>query len=91
MPKQPVDDEFDAAYGDWDIGHPYAWRIWFRVRLPMVLIDLGIADKGKHCIHAGGWHRWYEKDSDVMACYHCHQTKRNDSLSGVIVDAEQAL
>ncbi len=90
MARQPIDQDYDPEYGDWDIGHPYAWRTWLRVRLPMVLIDLGLADKGENCVQAGAWHRWYEQDDQTMSCYHCHTTKPNDRLSGVIVDSEVA-
>jgi 2-amino-4-hydroxy-6-hydroxymethyldihydropteridine diphosphokinase len=55
----------------WDRGHPYAWRTWLRGRLPWFLIDWGVADKGRDCTAAGGWHRWYNQDDDHSACYHC--------------------
>lgn len=32
------------------------WRTWSRVRIPWFLIDLGVADKGRDCEAAGGWH-----------------------------------
>jgi len=56
----------------WDHGHPYACRTWLRARLPWLLIDLGLADKGPDCEAAGGWHRWYNRDGKTSACYHCH-------------------
>ncbi len=49
-------NEIDLA-GDWDSGHPYAWRAWLRVRLPWFLIDMGLADKGEDCEKVDGWHR----------------------------------
>lgn len=39
---------------DWDMGHPYAFRTWLRVRLPRFPITLDIARKGEDCKGDGG-------------------------------------
>jgi len=57
--------------GDWDSGHPYAWRTWLRGYMPWFMIDLGIANKGKDCEETGAWHRWYKIDDKASGCYHC--------------------
>lgn len=69
--RKPIRKSFSAADGDWDTGHPYAWRGWLRGTLPYLLIDLGMAPKGKDCEAAGAWHRWYNKDGKTSGCYHC--------------------
>lgn len=55
----------------WDRGHPYALRTWLRGRIPWFLIRMGVADKGRDCEAARGWHRWYNHDDVSSACYHC--------------------
>lgn len=59
----------------WDPGHPYRYRTWIRARLPMALIDLGVAGKGADCEKVGGWHRWYNVDGQSSACYHCRAAR----------------
>jgi hypothetical protein len=55
-----------------DRGHPYAWRPWFRQRLPWFLIDLGFANRGRDCENVGAEHRWHNIDGGTSGCYHCH-------------------
>ncbi len=55
----------------WDPGHPYRWRTWLRAKLPWVLINRGIAAKGKDCERVGAKHWWYNRDNESSACYHC--------------------
>jgi hypothetical protein len=54
-----------------DPGHPYAWRTWFRQRLPWFLIKLGVAEKGSDCEAAGAVHHRYNIDGNTSVCYHC--------------------
>lgn len=54
-----------------DRNHPYAKRTWWRGRLPWLLINLGIASKGKNCEIVNAEHHWYNKDGKFSACYHC--------------------
>ena len=77
----------DGEWGPvlWDKGHPFAWRTKLRGKLPWFLINLGLADKGKDCEAAGGWHRWYNQDYEHSACYHCHVVRRGQLWK----DAEQ--
>ena len=63
--------EFNPSGGSWDVGHPYAWRLWLRGRLPWFLIRLGIADKGEDCGSVGARHLWYNRDKQTSGCYHC--------------------
>jgi hypothetical protein len=56
-------------------GGPYRWRTWIRSHLPWVLIDLGIANKGRDCEAAGGEHEWYNLDGENSGCYHCKVTR----------------
>jgi len=53
---------------------PYEWRKWLRSRLPWVLIDLGIADKGKDCEAVNAKHQWYNQDNESSHCYYCKKT-----------------
>jgi hypothetical protein len=46
----------------------YRWRTWWRSRLPWVLLDRGVAAKGKRDC---GAHEWYNHDGGVDLCYHC--------------------
>ena len=55
----------------WDPGHPYRWRTWLRSKLPWLLINMGVADKGTDCEQVGGAHWWYNQDNESSACYHC--------------------
>lgn len=64
----------------WYSDHPYRWRTWIRAHLPWVLIGLGVADKGEDCEVVGGSHRWYKKDDDHSACYHCKVVRRDQLL-----------
>lgn len=66
-----------ATWPHWDAGHPYRWRTWLRTSLPHAL--LWVAGKGKDCDRVGGWHRWYNVDGKVSACYHC-QVEREGQL-----------
>ena len=69
------------CHGGIDTDRPYRWRTWWRARLPWFLIDLGVAAKGKDCEAAGAWHRWYNRDGETSACYHC-DTIRDGQLWG---------
>ena len=55
--------------------HPYAWRTWIRSKLPLFLIRLGIANKGKDCESVGARHDWYNVDDETSGCYHCRVTR----------------
>ena len=56
--------------GDPPWRHPYESRTALRVRLPAVLVKLGIARKGRDCETVGGRHLWYNYDGNHSACYH---------------------
>jgi hypothetical protein len=51
--------------------HPYRFRRWWRERLPWLLINLGIAKKGRHCELVGAEHDWYNIDDERSGCYYC--------------------
>ncbi|MCR9246463.1 MAG: hypothetical protein NXI31_15625 [bacterium] len=67
----PGIEHWAPSHDDRDAGHPFRWRTWLRGRLPWLLINLGVAAKGRDCIAAGGWHRWYNHDDKSSHCYHC--------------------
>ena len=46
----------------------YRWRTAARRRLPSILINLGIAAKGKDDC---GDHDWYRSNGGQQRCYHC--------------------
>lgn len=46
----------------------YRWRTAIRKRLPWVLIDLGVASKGRRDC---GAHEFYNHDRQTERCYHC--------------------
>lgn len=50
---------------------PYRWRTAIRRRLPWLLINLGVAEKGEDCELAGGSHEWYNIDRVSSGCYYC--------------------
>ena len=50
---------------------PYRWRTALRRHLPWVLINLGLAGKGRDCEAHGGAHAWYNIDGATSGCYHC--------------------
>ena len=52
-------------------GGPYRLKTWLRSHIPWLLINLGIASKGRDCEQAGGSHEWYNMDDKLSACYHC--------------------
>ena len=79
MNSDPEKRRFFPADGEWDKGHPYAWRTWLRGNLPWVLINLGVATKGVDCEAVGAWHRWYNVDGEHSGCYHC-EVIRPDKL-----------
>ena len=72
---QPPPSHDWSPDGGRDRGHPYAWRTWWRVRLPWFLIRLGVAGKGEDCASVGAWHRHYNRDGETSGCYHCHVVK----------------
>jgi hypothetical protein len=47
-----------------------------RSRLPVLLVRLGAARKGKHDC---GQHEWYKESNDVDRCYHCSIGERRPS------------
>lgn len=51
----------------------YRWRTRMRGRLPWVLVDLGVAAKGKRDC---GEHEWYNHDNLTAHCYHCEVGER---------------
>lgn len=51
--------------------HPYERRLWWRIRLPWFLINIGIADKGKDCEEVNAQHKWYTIDNISSGCYYC--------------------
>lgn len=53
--------------------HPYYLRLMLRERLPWLLIDLGIAKKGKDCKSVGAEHKWYNIDGNESGCYFCQK------------------
>jgi len=54
-----------------NIKHPYRHRLWWRKRLPWLLINIGFANKGKDCKSVGAKHRWYKIDDNASGCYYC--------------------
>ena len=54
---------------------PYRLRTRIRRHLPWLLIDMGVADKGRDCEAVGGSHQWYNQDGVTSACYHCRVTR----------------
>lgn len=53
--------------------HPYRRRLWWRMRLPWFLINLGFADKGENCESVNANHKWYNIDDETSGCYYCHK------------------
>jgi len=51
----------------------YRLRLRVRRQLPWVLINLGIAAKGKHDC---GDHSWYNADNQVERCHYCEVGER---------------
>lgn len=47
--------------------------------MPWLLIDLGVAAKGKHDC---GDHEWYKHDDVTARCYHCEVGERPYSKAG---------
>jgi hypothetical protein len=56
--------------------HPYEFRRQLRQRLPWLLIDLGVAAKGKDCELVGAKHWWYNTDNENSGCYYCKVVKK---------------
>ena len=46
----------------------YRWRTRVRRHVPWLLVNLGVAGKGKHDC---GDHEWYKHDDVTVRCYHC--------------------
>ena len=40
-------------------------------KTPMVLINIGIADKVKNCEEVNAQHKWYTIDNISSGCYYC--------------------
>ncbi len=57
---------------------PYRLRTAIRERLPWLLINLGLAGKGRDCEAAGGDHEWYNEGDGVSACYHCRVVRSGE-------------
>ena len=51
----------------------YLWRTKVRKYLPWILINLGIAKKGKNC--GENKHDWYNINNKSSGCYHCEVVK----------------
>jgi hypothetical protein len=68
------------------ISAPYRYRTWIRKYLPWLLINIGIANKGKDCEAAGGRHEWYNKDNSSSSCYHCLIVKQGQLWSKRIIN-----
>jgi len=66
--------------------HPYARRTWLRSRLPWLLINIGLASKGKDCESLNAEHHWYKKDDSHNACYHCEIVKEGKHLNALNKD-----
>jgi len=56
--------------------HPYEYRLWWRSKLPWLLIDLGIAKKGIDCESVNAEHSWYNIDNENSGCYYCKKTEK---------------
>lgn len=53
--------------------HPYYNKLWWRIKLPWFLIDLGFAKKGINCKHKNALHKWYKIDRINSGCYYCQK------------------
>lgn len=53
--------------------HPYYNRLWWRLKLPWFLIELGFAKKGKNCELVNATHEWYKIDNLNSGCYYCNK------------------
>ncbi len=51
----------------------YRWRRRLREHLPWVLLEWGLAAKGKRDC---GAHEWYNQDNVIARCYHCEVGER---------------
>lgn len=56
--------------------HLYRYRLWWRSRLPWMLINMGIARKGKDCHNVNAKHSWYKIDDNYKGCYYCRRIEK---------------
>lgn len=51
--------------------HPYYRKLWWRTKLPWLLINKGFAAKGENCEKVKAEHHWYKIDNKHSGCYYC--------------------
>ena len=54
-----------------DLAKPYRLRSLIRGHAPWLLINLGLAQKGRDCEAKGAQHEWYNVDNSKSGCYYC--------------------